>query len=104
MRTTLLNVGEPAPWFIGRTATNDRFAFHTAAGRYVVLCLFGSAAEPAVAEVIGRLTAQRERYDDSHLCFFGVSVDPLDEQQQRVADATPGVRFFWDFDLAISTQ
>lgn len=101
-RTVALNVGEPAPWFRGRTSSNDRFAFHTAAGRYVVLCLFGSAADPLAADVLSRLLTQRDRFDDKHAAFFGVSVDADDERLQRVSDMRPGMRYFWDADRSIS--
>jgi predicted 2-oxoglutarate/Fe(II)-dependent dioxygenase YbiX/peroxiredoxin len=102
-RTVALNVGEPAPWFMGRTSSTARFAFHTAAGRYIVLCLFGSASEPLAADVLNRLLAQRDRFDDKHLMFFGVSVDADDERLQRVADMRPGMRYFFDADRSIST-
>jgi predicted 2-oxoglutarate/Fe(II)-dependent dioxygenase YbiX/peroxiredoxin len=101
-RTVALNVGEPAPWFMGRTSSTARFAFHTAAGRYIVLCLFGSASEPLAADVLNRLLAQRDRFDDKHLMFFGVSVDADDERLQRVADMRPGMRYFFDADRSIS--
>ena len=101
-RTIALQVGEPAPWFRGRTSSNNRFAFHTAAGRYVVLSLFGSAADPRAAEVLARLYQVADRFDDKHLAFFGVSTDPVDESKRRVVDRRPGVRFFWDFDRSIS--
>ena len=35
-------------------------------------------------------------------CFFGVSHDPKDEADKRVANVYPGYRFFWDFDGAVS--
>jgi predicted 2-oxoglutarate/Fe(II)-dependent dioxygenase YbiX len=41
-------------------------------------------------------------FDDVRACFFGVSVDPTDEGEGRVADRTPGYRFFWDFDGKVS--
>ncbi len=87
---------------MGRTSSTPRFAFHTAAGRYVVLCLFGSAAEPLAAEVLSRLLTQRDRFDDKHVMFFGVSVDADDERLQRVADMRPGMRYFFDADRSIS--
>ena len=101
-RTTPLQVGEPAPHFWGRTSSNKRFAFHTAAGRYVVVCLFGSAAEPRTAQVLALLRERVERFDDKYATFFGVSTDADDETLQRVADRRPGMRFFWDADRAIS--
>lgn len=103
-RTSALQVGEPAPWFWGRTSTNDRFAFHTAAGRYVVICLFASAAEPVAAEVLTRLGDMAERFDDKHLTFFGVSGDADDERLARVADRRPGMRYFWDAQRNIAAQ
>ncbi len=87
---------------MGRTPRSERFAFHTAAGRYVVLCLFGSAADPLAAEVLSRLLTQRDRFDDKHIMFFGVSIDPEDETTKRVADMRPGMRYLWDSDRAIS--
>lgn len=97
-----LSVGEPAPWFKGRTSSNQRIAFHAVAGRYVVLCLFGSAANPLAADVLSRLLTQRDRFDDKHAVFFGVSIDADDERTQRVADMNPGMRYFWDVDRSIS--
>lgn len=102
MRTTLLGLGEPAPWFTCRTETRERFVFDTVAGRYVVLCFFGSAAEPGSAQLLRQLAASRQRFDDANLCFFGVTVDPEDERQQRVRAALPGVRYIWDFDRQVS--
>jgi peroxiredoxin/predicted 2-oxoglutarate/Fe(II)-dependent dioxygenase YbiX len=104
IRNQALQVGEPAPWFWGRTTTNNRFAFHTAAGRYVVVCLFGSAGTPLAAQVLERLQASADRFDDRHLAFFGVSTDPEDDAGQRVPDRRPGMRCFWDFDRSISAS
>lgn len=101
-RAIPLQAGEPAPWFTGRTASNPRFAFHTTAGRYIVLCLFGSAGQSLAAQVLQQLLQEGMRFDDKHLAFFGVSVDPDDETFQRLADRRPGVRFFRDFDRTIS--
>jgi peroxiredoxin/predicted 2-oxoglutarate/Fe(II)-dependent dioxygenase YbiX len=94
--------GEPAPWFHARCVGNPRFGFDSVAGRYVVLCLFGSAAHAASRQVLGGFLQHRARFDDENCCFFGVSVDPQDEAQGRVRDQLPGVRFFWDFDHAVS--
>ena len=102
MQSTLLSVGESAPWFHCRTREREHFYFDTIAGRYVVLCLFGSAADPASRRLLTDLRAQRQRFDDAHISFFGVSTDPDDEKLGRVADASPGIRFFWDFDGSVS--
>jgi len=44
----------------------------------------------------------RQLFDDGHLAFFGISIDPEDEREARVQASLPGVRFFWDFDGLIS--
>jgi peroxiredoxin len=103
-RPIALQVGEPAPWFDGRTASNPRYTFHTAAGRYVVMCLFGSAAEPRSADVLARIVAQREKFDGQHLAFFGISTDPEDERGRRVIDMRPGMRYVFDDDRSISAR
>ena len=94
--------GEPAPWFTTRCTSNPRFHFDTVAGRYIVLCFFGSAASPASRRVLDDLIQRREHFDDFHACFFGVSVDPQDERQPRVTELLPGMRYFWDSDLHVS--
>jgi peroxiredoxin/predicted 2-oxoglutarate/Fe(II)-dependent dioxygenase YbiX len=103
MRAAPLAVGEPAPWFACRTRANARYVFDSVAGRYVVICLFGSSAEPAAAKLLEGIRARRSRFDDENLCFFGVSADPEDEQRPLVADSIPGIRYFWDLDKSVSS-
>ncbi len=93
--------GDPVPWFSQRSVSNPRYTFDTAAGRYLVLCFFHSAALPAAQNALAaaRLCPQ---FDDSFACFFGVSTDPEDEG--RLANRIPGIRHFLDFDLAVSTR
>lgn len=102
MPITLLQPGDPAPWFVARTSANPRYHFDTVAGRWVVLSFFGSAGNDVLARRLSALLADADRYDDIHLSFFGVSIDPGDTQ--RLKGRVPGIRFFWDFDAAISRQ
>jgi peroxiredoxin/predicted 2-oxoglutarate/Fe(II)-dependent dioxygenase YbiX len=102
MLTRELIPGEPAPWFTARSTANERFHFDTTAGRYVVMMFFGSAGVASSAFALAQFMQQRERFDDLNACFFGVSVDPDDEKRGRVQQSLPGIRFFWDFDLAMS--
>jgi len=96
-----LAAGDPAPWFQQRSFANPRYSFDTAAGRYVVLCFFGSAAHPHAQAAIAAVRGLPAFFDDTTACFFGVSVDPADESERRVADHYPGYRYFWDFDGAV---
>ncbi len=97
-----LRPGDPAPWFQQRSPSNPRYAFDTAAGRYIVLCFFGTAGDARGRGAVEAAIAQRGHFDDARACFFGVSVDPRDEAEGRVKESMPGLRFFWDFDGAVS--
>jgi len=96
--------GDPAPWFRARTAANPSYAFDSAGGRYLVLCFFGSAGDPQGAAAVAAARARPELFDDVHASFFGVSLDPRDEGDARVAESYPGYRFFLDFDGAVARR
>lgn len=91
--------GDPAPGFIQRSPQNPRYNFDSAAGRYLVLCFFGSAGDGLAQNALKAVLSRPDLFDDRHASFFGVSNDPADEQTGRLANRTPGYRFFWDFDL-----
>jgi peroxiredoxin len=98
----LLSPGAPAPWFRQRCTSNEDYAFHTAAGRYMLLCFFGSMGHASGRDRMAAALALRPLFDDHHLALFGVSTDPADETQARVRSSMPGIRHFWDFDGRVS--
>ncbi|WP_397541390.1 2OG-Fe(II) oxygenase [Roseovarius salis] len=102
--TTLLTPGDPAPSFIQRSVSNPRYAFDSAAGRYLVLCFYGSSGDPHAQAALEAAHARTDIFDDDRACFFGVSVDPEDETTGRVENRLPGYRHFWDFDLTASRR
>lgn len=104
MPRRLLAIGEPAPWFTARNPVNPQYAFDTIAGRYVVLCFFGSAGADAGRAILQGFFDAIGVFDEHNAIFFGVSVDPDDERQRRVRTDRTGYQFFWDFDLAVSKQ
>src|SRR5215210_781575 len=93
-----LESGDPAPNFKQRSFSNPDYAFDTAAGRYLVLCFFGNASEAHSQSALTAVLSRRKFFNDTNACFFGVSNDPTDESENRVADSFPGYRYFWDFD------
>jgi peroxiredoxin/predicted 2-oxoglutarate/Fe(II)-dependent dioxygenase YbiX len=93
--------GEPAPWFVARSTVNPAFNFDTVAGRYIVLCIFGSAAHPFAARVLGGFQQAAATFDGESAALLGVSIDPSDESAGRVAGLAPNAIYFWDFDQAI---
>jgi len=97
-----LQAGDPAPYFVQRSAGGYSYTFDVSGGRYVVLCFFGSAADPHSQAAIAAVKARPDFFQDVTASFFGVSTDPQDEAGKRVADSYPGYRFLWDSDLTAS--
>lgn len=99
----MFTIGEPVPWFICASSASQQFNFQTIAGRYVVLCFFGSSSVTKNAQVINYLTRDlRDFFDDDNICFFGVTIDYRDLQEGKVSQILPGIRYFWDFEAKVS--
>ncbi|SEM53021.1 2OG-Fe(II) oxygenase superfamily protein [Loktanella fryxellensis] len=94
-----LTPGDPAPSFVQRSAANPRYAFDSAAGRYLVMCFFGSGGDRRTQAALAAVHARPDLFDDEFACFFGVSADPQDEATGRLQNRMPGYRHLWDFDL-----
>jgi len=98
-----LTPGDPFPWIRQRSGA-EVVRVDSTAGRYLVLCFFGSANNPVGRAAIDTMLKHRALFDDQRACFFGVSADPSDEAQGRVCNDLPGVRFLWDFDFSASKR
>ena len=103
MTSARLTPGDPAPWFITPSASNPRYHFDSVAGRYIVLCFFGSAGNPAIGQMLAAIR-QYDGFDDDHASFFGVSADAADEREKRLEERIPGYRLLWDFGLSIAAR
>ena len=102
-RKAPLTMGEAAPWFAAPVIDGaKRYSFDSAGGRPLLMLLFGSAAIPACAEALALVQARRALFDDQNAAFFGVSVNPEDAAKKRIAQQLPGIRFFLDYDKAVS--
>lgn len=99
---SLLQPGDPAPWFIVSTPENQPFKLDSQGGRYVVLSFFRSAASASSQQFLRGIAAQQARFDQENLAFVGVSVDPQDQVAGRLKDLSKGVRFVYDLDQAAS--
>ncbi len=95
--------GEPAPWFHARALNgNERYAFDTSAGRYVLMLFLGSGAQEPTQSALKMLRAHRNLFDDARACFYGVTIDPSDAAEGRIVQEMPGLRWFLDYDRAVS--
>jgi peroxiredoxin/predicted 2-oxoglutarate/Fe(II)-dependent dioxygenase YbiX len=94
--------GEPARSFTCATDGVDNYCFDVAAGRWLVLMFFGTLGLESSAAALAQVLERRELFDDRNAALFGVSVDPADRHERGIGNSEPGVRFFWDFDYAVS--
>lgn len=103
LRKSPLGLGEAAPWFhcptLGGTGS---YAFDCAAGRPLLMLFFGTAANEMVKAALAALQERRSLFDDEQAAFFGVTIDPSDVRERRIARQLPGIRFFLDYDRAVS--
>ncbi|WP_445501070.1 2OG-Fe(II) oxygenase [Microvirga sp. G4-2] len=92
-------VGDPAPWFVQNSTANPQFHFEAAAGRYLVLCFYGTGSDEVGRETLRAFQeTHRDLFDDDKIALFGVSCDPSDLSEARARQIVPGIRHFWDFD------
>ena len=97
-----LSVGDPAPFFAAATDGIEQYSLDVAAGRWIVLMMFGTLSEPASKQALDLVLARRRIFNDTDAAFYGVTVDPVDRSHRGLANSNPGVRYFWDFDCAVS--
>jgi predicted 2-oxoglutarate/Fe(II)-dependent dioxygenase YbiX/peroxiredoxin len=94
-------VGEPARFFTAPTTNIERYSLDTAAGRWIVLMVFGTLSSSASVQALDVALRRRELFNDTDAAFYGVTVDGADRGRGLI-DSEPGVRFFWDLDRAVS--
>ncbi len=94
--------GEPARGFTCATDNIDNYSFDVAAGRWLVLMMFGTMALADSRAALKEVLERRPLFNDRDAAFFGVSIDPLDRSERGLCNIEPGLRFFWDFDCAVS--
>ena len=90
--------GEPAPFFTAETDGVPAYSIQVAAGRWLVLMVFGSLEGAPECEALTAVLARGRLFDDVRAAFFGVSTDPKDRFERGLASMPVGVRYFWDFD------
>ena len=98
-----LGTGDFAPWFKAPVlGGRPDWAFASAAGGPVLLFFMGSAGHPAVAAALQLLLRDASPYGDDGVRFFGVTCDPADAAAGRIMAGRPGIRYFLDYDRAVS--
>jgi peroxiredoxin/predicted 2-oxoglutarate/Fe(II)-dependent dioxygenase YbiX len=95
--------GESAPAFRAKMQGDHAISTDDLAGRFTVLCFFGSAGVPQMAEMIVEITSNTAVYNGDDCQFVGISVDPDDAEHGRLPAVSRGIKFIFDFDCAVST-
>jgi len=86
--------GDLAPAFIAPSSGNPRYAFASAAGRYVLVAFLPADDPAAQTAVTAALSGARRLLDDRFCCFFGLlrSADAF----AAARDDLPGIRWLDD--------
>ena len=86
----ILQVGDPVPWFKQNSTSNPQYSFDTAAGRYIVLCFYGTGSdETGRATLASFQDEHRALFDDDKIALFGVSVARYEYVVVDAASAAP---------------
>ena len=101
----LLGPGDVVPWFAAPALEGRKdYVFDTVAGRHVLFAFVPSAGDEAAAAALATVLAKRPLFDDEHACFFGVTADPEDAGQGRIAQLLPGIRWFLDYERKLALR
>ena len=102
-RNDLLDIGEAVPWFRAPALSgNPQYGFDSAAGRPILMLFMGSGQWTPSLAALALIKRHRPLFDDHKASFFGITVDPDDAAQNRIAQQIPGIRWFLDYDATIS--
>ncbi|SES02146.1 2OG-Fe(II) oxygenase family protein [Sphingobium sp. YR768] len=94
----MLTPGDPVPAFHVRSLSNPRYAFGSAAGRYIAVTFLASSAAPGAASFFRQMQDDIGPFDDEFACAFIVTNDPRDQQSSLFQERYPGLRIFLDLD------
>lgn len=99
----LPDMGEAAPNFRASALNgNPTYGFDSAAGRPILMLFLGSGGWGPAGQALTLLARHAHLFDDERACFFGVTVDPHDAAEGRIAQRVPGIRWFLDYDMSVS--
>jgi peroxiredoxin len=91
-----LSVGDPAPWFRLPNAAGAEFALDAVAGRYIVLCFYGHAADPVSAATLAAIPALAEPFASGDALFLAIGAGP--------AESSPALHRVFDNDAAVAER
>jgi predicted 2-oxoglutarate/Fe(II)-dependent dioxygenase YbiX/peroxiredoxin len=93
--------GEPAPFFTAETDGVPNYSIEVAAGRWIVLMVFGTLGNDLCRAAHDKILSRRAMFNDADAAFYGVSVDARDRFERGLRNAPMGLRYFWDFEQKV---
>ncbi|MFC3441352.1 2OG-Fe(II) oxygenase family protein [Sphingobium rhizovicinum] len=100
----ILSPGDPVTPFHVRGLSNPRYAFGSAAGRYLVVTFLASSTVPGAQAFFRAMHDAIGPFDDEFACAFIVTNDPRDEANGVFQERYPGLRIFLDLDRAMAER
>ena len=94
--------GEPARFFTAETDGIPRYSIEVAAGRWMVLMIFGALSNPLSRQAHDEILANSTLFNDADAVFYGVSGDARDRTERGAVNAPIGLRYFRDYEHKIS--
>ena len=95
--------GEPAPDFRAHTQDGQPITKDSLAGRFTVLCFFGSTSVPQMAAMVAEIAGRQDVFNAEDCQFVGISIDPDDANSNQLPEPSAGVRYVWDTSHELST-
>lgn len=92
--------GERVADFVLPTPNNPHFHLNAAAGRNLVLAFLGSPPSSAAQALLAEARTLRAAFDDRLAGLFWVVSRPEHVEQLGIAQDTPGIRYFMDYEGA----
>lgn len=95
--------GDPVPNWVAASDSNPRYSLQSTGGRWMVLGVLGSAAQPEVAAALVQFAAgAATAFDGNERAALLISADPEDRAAARIPQHPPGYRAIWDEGGAIT--
>ena len=87
-----IRLGDPVPWFSAPLLTGGSFNLHVDAGRWIVLCFLGSAANERMTVDFEALQREADLFDEDRIVLRGVFATPPGDLGRYAAATTKATR------------
>ena len=99
MSWTRVETGDPISPFVQKASTSSgALSFDMMGGRRILLFFFSSSTDPAVKDVLQKLSRYADVLNRKHCLFLGVTLDPADTEILKSRSDLRSVCFIYDAD------